>query len=119
VRQWEETSAAAVRAATGLPPSTTVTTQGHVLTVQDFISTLVVEAAVHHLDLVVDLDGRPGPADTGLAVVSEVLSALLRAPAPAEWDDTTLALKATGRLPLSADDLSALGPAAERIPVFS
>ena len=42
-------------------PDGLVGTQGRVLTVADFLSTLTVEAAVHHLDLVVRLD-RPGPA---------------------------------------------------------
>ena len=34
-------------------PAALVATQGHVLTVRDLAQTLVVEAALHHLDLVV------------------------------------------------------------------
>jgi hypothetical protein len=45
-----------------------VKTQGWVLTVADLLSTLTVEAAVHHLDLVLRLD-RPGPAAAPLAEV--------------------------------------------------
>ncbi|WP_209305469.1 maleylpyruvate isomerase N-terminal domain-containing protein [Blastococcus sp. CT_GayMR20] len=59
--RYAETSAAAVVAAGRSDPEAFVHTQGRVLTVADFLSTLVVEAAVHHLDLVLRLD-RPGPA---------------------------------------------------------
>src|SRR5437879_4052600 len=54
--EWSETAAAACRAARacGHPA---VTTQGHVLIVADFAATLVVEAAVHYLDLIVALPG--------------------------------------------------------------
>jgi Mycothiol maleylpyruvate isomerase N-terminal domain len=58
--EWSETAAAACRAARacGHPA---VTTQGHVLTVADFAATLVVEAAVHYLDLTVALPASPAP----------------------------------------------------------
>lgn len=46
-----------------------VTTQGHVLRTKDFVSTLVFEAAVHHLDMT-DLPPDPG----ALSVVRRVLA---------------------------------------------
>ena len=46
----------------------------------DLLSTLTVEAAVHHLDLVLRLD-RPGPAAGPLAEVRRVLEGLLGRPA--------------------------------------
>ena len=49
------------------------------LTVADFLSTLTVEAAVHHLDVVIRLD-RPGPAAGPLAEVRRVLEGLLGSP---------------------------------------
>jgi hypothetical protein len=94
-----------------------VRTQGHVLTVADLLSTLVVEAAVHHLDLVVRLD-RPGPAAEPLAEVRRVLAGLLGAPLPASWDDVTAARRSTGREELTAEDRAALGSRAAAFPLF-
>ena len=47
--RWIETSTAAIRAS-GTSDTEVVTTQGHLLTFGNFIATLVVEAAIHHLD---------------------------------------------------------------------
>jgi hypothetical protein len=87
--EWRETSAAACRAARACPHQA-VTTQGHVLTTNDFMSTLTVEA----------------------------VNALLAAPMPGEWDDETCALKGTGRAPLTAGDRAELGALADRLPLF-
>ena len=78
--RYAETSAAVVVAAGRVGRRTSDRTQGHALTVADFLSTLTVEAAVHHLDLVLRLD-RPGPAAGPLAEVRRVLDGLLGAPA--------------------------------------
>ncbi|MFG3248519.1 maleylpyruvate isomerase N-terminal domain-containing protein [Streptomyces sp. NPDC048187] len=59
---WLETVAAAARAAGTTPPDRPVVTQGHVLTAGDLMTTLAVEATVHHLDLTVGLPAAPGPA---------------------------------------------------------
>jgi len=115
--RYAETSAAAVVAAGRSDPEAFVRTQGRVLTVADFLSTLVVEAAVHHLDLVVRLD-RPGPAAEPLAEVRRVLEGLLGAPLPDGWDDVTAARRGTGREPLTGDDRAALGARAQAFPLF-
>jgi hypothetical protein len=115
--RYAEASAAVVVAAGRVAPTDLVQTQGSVLTVADLLSTLVVEAAVHHLDLVVRLD-RPGPSPGPLAEVRRVLEGLLGGPLPAGWDDVTAARRGTGREPLAPDDVDALGPAARRIPLF-
>jgi hypothetical protein len=88
-----------------------------VLTVADMLSTLTVEAAVHHLDLVLRLD-RPGPEAAPLREVRRVLEGLLGAPLPRRWDDATAARRGTGREPLDAADLEELGAAAGRFPLF-
>ena len=98
-------------------PDDLVGTQGHVLRADDLLSTLAVEAAVHHLDLVAHLD-RPGPAPEALAEVRRVLEGLLGGPLPAGWDDATAARRGTGRAPLDDADRTALGAAAERFPLF-
>ncbi len=115
--RYAETSAAAVVAAGRVDLDDLVGTQGRVLTVADFLSTLVVEAAVHHLDLVVRLD-RPGPAPEPLAEVRRVLGGLLGAPLPGSWDDVTAARRGTGREPLSAEDRAELGPRVRAFPLF-
>ncbi|RBY86091.1 maleylpyruvate isomerase N-terminal domain-containing protein [Blastococcus sp. TF02A-26] len=114
---YAETTAAVLVSAGRVSGDDLVATQGHVLSVADLLSTLVVEAAVHHLDLVAHLD-RPGPAAGPLAEVRRVLEALLGEPLPAEWDDATAARRGTGREPLTEADRVALGEAADRLPLF-
>ncbi|MGY1689603.1 maleylpyruvate isomerase N-terminal domain-containing protein [Geodermatophilus sp. SYSU D01105] len=116
--QWyAETSAAVLVAAGRVDPRDLVRTQGRVLPVADLLSTLAVEAAVHHLDLVRYLD-RPGPSAGPLAEARRVLEGLLGAPLPTAWDDATAARRGTGREPLDDVDRALLGPAAEQFPLF-
>ena len=115
--RYAEASAAAVVAASWVAPADLVGTQGRVLTVADFLSTLVVEAAVHHLDLVLHL-GRPGPAAGPLADVRRVLEGLNGGPLPDRWDDVTAARRSTGREPLTAEDRADLGASAAAFPLF-
>jgi hypothetical protein len=115
--RYAETSAAVLVAAGRVDPQDLVGTQDRVLTVGDLLSTLTVEAAVHHLDLVVGLE-RPGPAAGPLAEVRRVLEGLLGGPLPAGWDDVTAARRGTGREALTADDRAELGAGVDRIPLF-
>ncbi len=95
-----------------------VGTQGHVLRTDHVLSTLAVEAAVHHLDLVAHLD-RPGPPPEALAEVRRVLEGLCGGPLPAGWDDVTAARRGTWREPLTDADRAGLGEAAARFPLFA
>lgn len=117
VSRWRETSAAA-RHAASVAADGFVTTQGHVLTTADFLATLVVEATIHHLDLVAGVDREP-PAAAGVALTTKTIDGLLGAARPLRWDDHTYLRKATGREPLDDDDRAALGDAAATLPVFS
>jgi hypothetical protein len=114
---YAETTAAVLVSAGRVGADDLVATQGHVLTVRDLLSTLTVEAAVHHLDLVARLD-RPGPAAEPLAEVRRVLETLLGRPLPGDWDDATAARRGTGREPLTEADRTRLGDAADRFPLF-
>lgn len=114
---YAETTRAVLVSAARLGDDELVATQGHVLTVDDVLSTLVVEAAVHHLDLVAHLD-RPGPAAGPLAEVRRVLEGLLGSPLPARWDDATAARRGTGRQPLTGSDRAELGDRAGAFPLF-
>ena len=117
VWEWTETAAAARRAARACPAAG-VATQGHVLTPADFTATLVVEAAVHYLDLTVHLPAAPPPPPAALALVRRVLDGLAGAPLPASWDDVSCARKGTGRVPLDSADRAELGALVSRLPVF-
>jgi hypothetical protein len=116
--EWSETAAAACRAGRACGHQA-VTTQGHVLTMTSFAATLAVEAAVHYLDLTVDLPGAPVPDPASLALVRRVLTGLFGAPLPDSWDDGAAALKGTGREPLTGEDRRALGPSAGKFPLFA
>ncbi|MER6566069.1 maleylpyruvate isomerase N-terminal domain-containing protein [Streptomyces sp. NPDC001093] len=113
-----ETLAAAVHAAEAADPARHVRTQGHVLTAGDLLSTLAVEATVHHLDLTVHLPHAPGPAPEGLAAVRTTLDGLLGRPALPEWSDAHYARVGTGRAALTEAERATLGAAADRFPLF-
>jgi uncharacterized protein (TIGR03083 family) len=115
--QWAETAAAAARAA-GLPADSTVATQGHVLLVPDFLATLAVEATIHHLDLAPGDGNLAGPSGPGLAVTRETLDGILGQRVPADWDDVSYVLKATGRAELTDSDHASLGTLATRFPLL-
>jgi len=115
--RYAETSAAALVAASRAEPTDLIGTQGRVLTVADFLSTLTVEAAVHHLDLVLRLD-RPGPASEPLGEVRRVLEGLAGSALPSSWDDVTAARRGTGREPLTDQDRAELGATAAAFPLF-
>jgi hypothetical protein len=116
-REWRETSQAAVRAAVSCSYPA-VCTQGLTLATADFISTLVVEAAVHYLDITVALPAAPPPDPIALGMVRHVLEGLAGAPLPGSWDDQACVLKGTGRLSISAADKDQLGPLAAKLPSF-
>ncbi|MGI9005251.1 MAG: maleylpyruvate isomerase N-terminal domain-containing protein [Streptosporangiaceae bacterium] len=115
--EWTDTAEAACRAARACPYEL-VTTQGHVLRTADFTGTLAVESAVHYLDLAAGLADPPPSDPIPLRLVRRVLSGLLGEALPPDWDDETGALKGTGRIALTEADRSALGPAADRFPLF-
>ena len=113
-----ETTRAAVRLACRCAPDALVATQDHVLRTDDLVTTLAVEAAVHHLDLVVDLPHRPGPRPEPLALVRRTLDGLLGQPAPADWPDERWALVGTGRAAPGGSERRTLGAAAGRLPLL-
>ncbi|MFE9956354.1 maleylpyruvate isomerase N-terminal domain-containing protein [Micromonospora sp. NPDC005299] len=120
VRIWSDTAPAAVRAAAAADPDGHVTTQGHVLRVPDFLATLITEAVIHHLDLVVDLPDAPLPAEAPTRVAVATVDGLLsdEAVRPTGWDDRDYLLKATGRVPLTDRDRLELGEAAGWFPLL-
>jgi uncharacterized protein (TIGR03083 family) len=115
---WAETSEAALRAAAASPPSGRVETQHLVITVPDFLATLTVEAALHHLDLTVNLDHPPPVPPAALEIVRATLDGLSGTGLGAAWDGETYALKGTGRMELDEDDRRRLGALHGRFPLL-
>jgi len=109
---------AALRAARACRPQV-VAPQGHALPTDDFIATLVFEAAVHYLDITVAFPAAEPADPAALALVRQVLDRLAGDPLPADWDDVTCALKGTGRLPVTTEETAALGPLAGRLPLVA
>lgn len=114
-RQWSEIAAAAVHVSSALPAGQRVATQGHVMAIGDFLSTLAVEATIHHLDLAAD-GQMGGPSSEGLAVVRHTLVGVLGQPVPADWDH----LCPERRRPdgFTAADHTRLGELAARFPLL-
>lgn len=117
--RWHDTARAATHCAKAADQTEYVTTQGRVLTAPDFMATLAVEACIHHLDLLMNLDEGHPPATSALAITTRTLEGLLGEAIPTDWDDVTFTLKATGRQPLSASEQETLGATAKKFPLFS
>ncbi|MDG4822132.1 maleylpyruvate isomerase N-terminal domain-containing protein [Asanoa sp. WMMD1127] len=121
VAVWASTAPAAARAAAAADATSFVATQGHVLSVPDFVATLVTEAVVHHLDLTVDLPSAPEPPASALAVAVSTMDGLLsdEVVRPVGWSSKEFLLKASGREALTPRDRVALGEAAGWFPLLS
>ncbi|MFD6681207.1 maleylpyruvate isomerase N-terminal domain-containing protein [Micromonospora parva] len=117
---WRDTAPAAVRAAASADPDGYVTTQGHVLRVPDFLATLTTEAAIHHLDLTLELPDAPPPDPRAVRVAVATMDGLLSDDTvrPTAWDDHDFLLKATGRVPLTDRDRLELGESAGWFPLL-
>lgn len=115
--RYVEAATAVVHAVASVDPASVVRTQGHTLAVDDLMSTLAVEATLHHLDLVASLSA-PGPGPEGLGEVRRVVEALLGMPASvADWTDLRVALVGTGRAAPTGTELAHLDGAT--VPVFT
>ena len=118
VWHWAATASAAASAARRADPDSTVATQGHLMRVDDFLDTLVVEATIHYWDLTLDLRTAPQIPASALAVTVATLEQLVGVALPEDWDDEMVLVKTTGRYPLALHDRELLGDAAQRIPVI-
>ncbi|MBA2559613.1 MAG: maleylpyruvate isomerase N-terminal domain-containing protein [Propionibacteriales bacterium] len=117
VGHWHDTSTAPVRAAAATDAGGRFETPGHVLELAYLLSTLVVEATIHYVDLTVNLSAVQPPPEA-LRIVREVLDGLLGQPVAVERSDPEYALKGTGRLGLTEGDKVSLGDQARRLPLL-
>lgn len=111
-----ETARAVLAVASRTEPSVLVTTQDRTMTVGALLSTLTVEAGVHHLDLEPVLPEPP--ADPVVAEIHRVLDGLLGEPTQLECDAIHYIRIGTGRLPITLTERAALGALADRFPLF-
>ena len=119
VGRWAETATAAAHAAATADPAGRISTQGHVLTVPDFVATLIAEAVIHHFDLIVSLPGAPEPAPEPVSVTLSTVAGLAGPEGlPDRWTHREAILKAAGREALTAADRRLLGSRAEQYPLI-
>jgi len=116
---WNETAESALRAASMVSLDSRVTTQELVLTNRDFISTLAVEAAIHHLDFLNGAYAAPSELAGALELTALTLDGILGARRPMPWSDEEYLLRGTGREPLSRRERTQLGQLAARFPLIT
>ena len=114
---FDDLAAAAGRTAARADRASRVETRDLVLTVADYFETYVVESTLHHLDLVAHLSGVDGPGAECLAATRRTVETVLGAELPAEMDDRSALLVATGRRVPSEAERAALGGLAAKVPV--
>lgn len=114
-----DTLTAVQHAARLVPDPQPLRTQGHVLVCQDLLSTLAVEATLHHIDLLAADDQLPRPSPAGLALARHTVEGLLGQALPASWTDEHCARITTGRTDVDDHERRMLGTAAHRLPLFA
>lgn len=117
---FEHVAAAAGRAVQLAHPDLPITAADRTLTVRDLLGALVLEAALHHLDLIAPLPGAEEPPAEGLAAAREMVERRLRIQLPADWTDAAVLRIATGRAEATAAEraaLDALGVRGQMLPL--
>jgi uncharacterized protein (TIGR03083 family) len=110
--------ACVARCATEDPKRVIKTWWGPRLELDEFLATRVLEMLVHGIDLTAALGRSAVATDAGTKVVVGILRDLLGGDPPIEWSDLDFVDKACGRVPLTAPEKSALGPAARKFPLL-
>lgn len=95
-----------------------VSFQSHVMLINDFLSTWVTEFAVHHFDLIFELDDQLPPSGDVVRSLVVTLQTLTGTTNVEGWDQLSFIRKATGREPLSPDDFQRLVVNKDRFPAF-
>ncbi|MFE7760902.1 maleylpyruvate isomerase N-terminal domain-containing protein [Streptomyces sp. NPDC057438] len=113
----DDVGSAAARAAELATPTTRVTTQGQILTVEDYLTAYVLEWTLHHLDLTAHLAKAPEPPPQGLAHSRTALERIAGAAFPGSFTDRDALLAGTGRRKATDAELTELGTLAARLPL--
>ncbi|MFJ8752919.1 maleylpyruvate isomerase N-terminal domain-containing protein [Streptomyces sp. NPDC102441] len=112
----DDVGSAAGRAAGLAAPGLRVGTRDEVMTVEDYLTTYVMEWTLHHLDLVAYLpDAREVPEE-GLARSRQLLEEIAGTAFPASLSDKDALLVGTGRRLPTDEETAGLGRLAARLP---
>ncbi|MFJ8934847.1 maleylpyruvate isomerase N-terminal domain-containing protein [Streptomyces sp. NPDC102365] len=114
---FDDVGSAAGRAAGLADPAARVGTRDEVLTVGEYLSVYVLEATLHHLDLIARLTSTGGPPAETLAAARAALERIAGTPFPASFSDRAALLIGTGRRTPTDAERTALGTFAERLPL--
>ncbi|MCX4238346.1 maleylpyruvate isomerase N-terminal domain-containing protein [Streptomyces sp. NPDC020707] len=114
---FDDVGSAAGRAAGLADPAARVGTRDEVLTVGAYLSVYVLEATLHHLDLIARLTSTGGPPAETLAAARAALERIAGTPFPASFSDRAALLIGTGRRTPTDAERTALGTFAERLPL--
>lgn len=94
---FDDVGSAAGRAAELVDPDLRVGTRGEVLTAGDYLSAYVLEATLHHLDLIAHLPGATEPPAANLTRSREMLETIAGTAFPESLSDRDALLVGTGR----------------------
>ncbi len=112
-----DVGSAAGRAAEMSDPGRRVSTQGQVLTAGDYLTAYVLEATLHHLDLIAHVDDVAGRPTEGLSLARVMLQRIGSLSFPEALSDEDALLIGTGRRPPTASETDLLGETAKRLPL--
>ncbi|MFE9857739.1 maleylpyruvate isomerase N-terminal domain-containing protein [Streptomyces sp. NPDC005780] len=114
----DDVGSAAGRAAVLADPTGRVGTRDEVLTVDEYLTTYVLEWTLHHLDLIAHLPDAADPPPEGLARSRALLESIAGAAFPGSLPDRDALLIGTGRRAPTGAETAELGSLAKRLPLF-
>ncbi|MBW5250455.1 maleylpyruvate isomerase N-terminal domain-containing protein [Streptomyces sp. P01-B04] len=114
----DDVGSAAGRAAVLADPTGRVGTRDEVFTVDEYLTTYVLEWTLHHLDLIAHLPDAADPPPEGLARSRALLESIAGAAFPASLSDRDALLIGTGRRAPTEAETARLGSLATRLPLF-
>ncbi|MFI6966368.1 maleylpyruvate isomerase N-terminal domain-containing protein [Streptomyces sp. NPDC050255] len=114
----DDVGSAAGRAAALADSAARVGTRDEVFTVDEYLTTYVLEWTLHHLDLIAHLPDAADPPPEGLARSRELLESIAGAAFSASLSDRDALLIGTGRRAPTEAETVALGGLAARLPLF-
>ncbi|QCD60978.1 maleylpyruvate isomerase N-terminal domain-containing protein [Streptomyces hawaiiensis] len=114
----DDVGSAAGRAALLADPAGRVGTRDEILTVDDFLSTYVMEWTLHHLDLIACLPDAEQPPAAGLIRSREMLEQIAGSAFPSSFSDVDALLIGTGRRAPTEAEQAELSESAAQVPLY-
>jgi hypothetical protein len=114
----DDVGSAAGRAALLADPAGRVGTRDEILTVDDFLSTYVMEWTLHHLDLIACLPDAEQPPAAGLIRSREMLEQIAGSAFLSSFSDVDALLIGTGRRAPTEAEQAELGESAAQVPLY-